>query len=231
MPLSELTVVLVHGAWADRSSWTKVIGALRAQGIHTLAAPLPLTSLAEDVAALDRTLERAVANVVLVGHAYAGAVIGATRSEKVKSLVYVAALAPDEGETVADVFYRNDPHAAAPHLSPDSHGLIWLPDAAFAAAFAQNGTAEEQAIFAAVQRPIAAACIGVAVERPLWKDRPSWFLVAEQDRMIVRETQQFMAQRMNAQVRSYPVDHTPSVTAPNVVVDIISEAIGETIRR
>jgi pimeloyl-ACP methyl ester carboxylesterase len=231
MPLSELTVVLVHGAWADGSSWTKVIGALRAKGINTLAAPLPLTSLAEDVAALDRTLERAVANVVLVGHAYAGAVIGATRSEKVKSLVYVAALAPDEGETVADVFYRNDPHAEAPHLSPDSHGLIWLPDAAFAAAFAQNGTAEEQAIFAAVQRPIAAACIGVAVERPLWKDRPSWFLVAEQDRMIVRETQQFMAQRMNAQVRSYPVDHTPSVTAPNVVVDIISEAIGETIRR
>jgi len=231
MPLSELTVVLVHGAWADGSSWTKVIGALRAKGINTLAAPLPLTSLAEDVAALDRTLERAVANVVLVGHAYAGAVIGATRSEKVKSLVYVAALAPDEGETVADVFYRNDPHAEAPHLSPDSHGLIWLPDAAFAAAFAQNGTAEEQAIFAAVQRPIAAACIGVAVERPLWKDRPSWFLVAEQDRMIVRETQQFMAQRMNAQVRSYPVDHTPSVTVPNVVVDIISEAIGETIRR
>jgi pimeloyl-ACP methyl ester carboxylesterase len=228
---NELTVVLVHGAWADGSSWTKVISALRAQGIHTLAAPLPLTSLAEDVAALDRTLERATANVVLAGHAYAGAVIGATRSEKVKSLVYVAALAPDEGETVADVFYLNDPHVAAPHLSPDSHGLIWLPDAAFAAAFAQNGTVEEQAVLAAVQRPIAAACIGVAVERPLWKDRPSWFLVAEHDHMIVPETQQFMAQRMNAQVRSYPVDHTPSVTAPNVVVDIIHDAIRETIRR
>jgi pimeloyl-ACP methyl ester carboxylesterase len=231
MALNELTVVLVHGAWADGSSWAKVIGALRANGIHALAAPLPLTSLADDVAALDRTLERANANVVLVGHAYAGAVIGATRSEKVKSLVYVAALAPDEGETVADVFYRNDPHVTAPHLSPDSHGLIWLPDTAFAAAFAQNGTAEEQAVLAAVQRPIAAACIGVAVERPLWKDRPSWFLVAEHDHMIVRETQQFMAQRMSAQVRSYPVDHTPSVTAPHVVVEIIHEAIRETIRR
>lgn len=232
MALNELTVVLVHGAWADGSSWTKVIDALQAEGIHTLAAPLPLTSLAEDVAAaLDRTLERATANVVLVGHAYAGAVIGATRSEKVKSLVYVSALAPDEGETVADVFYRNDPHITAPHLSPDRHGLIWLPDAAFAAAFAQNATAEEQAVLAAIQRPIAAACIGVAVERPLWRDRPSWFLVAEHDHMIVRETQQFMAQRMNAQVRSYPVDHTPSVSAPNVVVDIIHEAIRETIRR
>jgi pimeloyl-ACP methyl ester carboxylesterase len=228
--LNELTVVLVHGAWADGSSWTKVISALHAKDIHTLAAPLPLTSLAEDVAALDRTLERAAANVILVGHAYAGAVIGATRSEKVKSLVYIAALAPDEGEAVADVFYRNDPHVAAPHLAPDSHGLIWLPDAAFAAAFAQNATAEEQAVLAAVQRPIAAACIGVAVERPLWRDRPSWFLVAEHDHMIVRETQQFMAQRMNAQLRSCPVDHTPSVSAPNVVVDIIHEAIRETIR-
>jgi pimeloyl-ACP methyl ester carboxylesterase len=229
--LDELTVVLVHGAWADGSSWAKVIGALRAKGVNALAVPLPLTSLAEDVAALDRTLERAAGNLVLVGHAYAGAVIGATRSEKVKSLVYVAALAPDEGETVADVFYRNDPHVMAPQLAPDGHGLIWLPDAAFAAAFAQNGTAEEQAVLAAVQRPIAAACIGVAVERPLWKERPSWFLVAEQDHMIVRETQQFMAQRMNAQVRCHPVDHTPSVTAPNVVVDIIHEAIGEAIRR
>jgi pimeloyl-ACP methyl ester carboxylesterase len=198
MTLNELTVVLVHGAWADGSSWTKVIGALQAKDIHTLAAPLPLTSLAEDVAALDRTLERAGANVVLVGHAYAGAVIGATRSEKVKSLVYVAALAPDEGETVADVFYRNDLHITAPQLAPDRNGLIWLPDAAFAAAFAQNASAEEQAVLAAVQRPIAAACIGVAVERPLWKDRPSWCLVAEHDHMIVRETQQFMAQRMNA---------------------------------
>lgn len=231
MSLDELTVVLVHGAWADGSSWTKVISALQAKGTHVLGAPLPLTSLAEDVAALDRTLERAAANVVLVGHAYAGAVIGATRSEKVKSLVYIAALAPDEGETVADVFYRNDPHPLAPRLAPDNHGLIWLPDDAFAAAFAQNASTEEQALLATVQRPIAASCIGVAVERPLWKDRPSWFLLAEHDHMIVPETQQFMAQRMNARVRSYPVDHTPSVTAPNVVVNVIHEAIRETARR
>src|ERR1700722_16674516 len=152
MPLNELTVVLVHGAWADGSSWVKVIGALRARGIHALAAPLPLTSLAEDVAALDRTLERANANVVLVGHAYAGAVIGATRSEKVKSLVYVAALAPDEGETVADVFYRGKPHPQAPKLAPDAHGLMYLPEAAFAAAFAQNASTQELAVLAAVQR-------------------------------------------------------------------------------
>ena len=151
--------------------------------------------------------------------------IGATRNEKVKALVYVAALAPDEGETVADVFYRAEPHPQAPKLAPDDHGLIYLPEAAFAAAFAQNASAEELAVLAAVQRPISPACITVAVGRPLWKDRPTWFLVAEQDRMIVPETQRFMAERMKARVRSHPVDHTPMVTAPAVVVDIIRDAM------
>jgi pimeloyl-ACP methyl ester carboxylesterase len=139
----------------------------------------------------------------------------------------VAALAPDEGETVADVFYRAEPHPQAPQLAPDGHGLIWLPEAAFAAAFAQHASVEERDLLAAVQRPISPACITVAVDRPLWRDRPAWFLVAEQDRMIVQETQRFMAERMKARVRSHPVDHTPIVTAPHLVVDIIREAIGE----
>src|SRR4029077_13457216 len=101
-----------------------------------------------------------------------------------KALVYVAALAPDEGETVADVFYRSEPHPQAPQLAPDGHGLIYLPEAAFAAAFAQNAAAEDLAVLSAVQRPISPACITVAVPQPLWKDRPTWFLLAEQDRMI-----------------------------------------------
>jgi pimeloyl-ACP methyl ester carboxylesterase len=147
----------------------------------------------------------------------------------VKALVYVSGLAPDQGETVADVFYRAEPHPLAPTLAPDDHGLIYLPDEAFAAAFAQNASADELALLAAVQRPISAACITVPVNRPLWKDRPSWFLIAEQDRMIVRDTQRFMAERMRARVRSHPVDHTPIVTAPSLVVDIIGEAIGEVV--
>jgi pimeloyl-ACP methyl ester carboxylesterase len=224
MSLNHMNVVLVHGAWADGSNWSKVIGALKTKGLNVFAAPLPLTSLADDRAALDRTLERVEGPVVLVGHAYAGAVIAATRSEKVRSLVYVAALAPDEGETVADVFYRADPHPLAPKLAPDAHGLIWLPDDAFAAAFAQHASAEEQALLAAVQRPIAVPCISTKVERPLWKDRPSWFFVAEEDRMIAPATQRLMAARMTARVQAYPVDHTPSVTAPGVVVDIILQA-------
>jgi pimeloyl-ACP methyl ester carboxylesterase len=229
MSSNDLTVVLVHGAWADGSSWAKVIGPLAADGIKMVAAPLPLTSFRDDVSALDRTLERVTGPVVLVGHAYAGAVIAATRSEKVQALVYVAALAPDEGETVADVFYRIEPHPQAPKLAPDGHGLIWLPEAAFAAAFAQHATTEELAVLTAVQRPISPACITVPVGRPLWKDRPTWFLVAEEDRMIVGENQRFMAERMNARTRSHPVDHMPLVTAPSVVVNIIREAIDQAV--
>lgn len=147
------SVVLVHGAWADGSSWAKVIGPLVAEGLEVVAAPLPLTSFADDVAALDRALERVTGPVVLVGHAYAGAVIAAIRDEMVKALVYVAALAPEEGETVADVFYRATPHPHAPTLVPDSHGLIYLPRDAFAAAFAQHARADEQG--AAGRRPAA----------------------------------------------------------------------------
>jgi pimeloyl-ACP methyl ester carboxylesterase len=220
--MNDVTAVLVHGAWADGSSWAKVIASLSATGMKAVAAPLPLTSFRDDVG----TLERAEGPIVLAGHAYAGGVIGATRSDKVKALVYVAALAPDEGETVADVFSRGTPHPDTPKLVPDAHGLIYLPEAAFAAAFAQNASRDDLAVLAAVQRPISPACITVKVERPLWKDRPSWFLVAEQDRMIVEDNHRFMAGRMKAKVRSHLVDHTPLVTAPSAVVDIIREAIG-----
>jgi pimeloyl-ACP methyl ester carboxylesterase len=225
MSPNDATVVLVHGAWADGSSWAKVIGSLAAEGIEAAAASLPLTSFSDDVAALERTLARVSGPVVLAGHAYAGAVIGATRNEKVRALVYVAALAPDEGETVADLFYRTEPHPQAPMLTPDEQGIIYLPKTAFAAAFAQHATREEQTLLAAVQRPISTACITVAAGRPLWKDRPSWFLVAEEDRMIVPENQRFMAARMKAHMQSHQVDHTPIVTAPGVVVEIIRDAL------
>ena len=225
MSIGNVSAVLVHGAWADGSSWSKVVERLKAHGINAVAAPLPLTSLHDDVAALNRTLERIEGPVVLAGHAYAGAVIGSTRADNVKALVCVAALAPAEGETVGDVFYRGDAHPLAPKLSPDQHGLIWLPEEAFAAAFAQNATAQELTVLGAVQRPISVSCIGEPVGRPLWTDRPSWFLTAEQDRMISADTQHFMAQRMKARVHSHQVDHTPIVTAPDVVTDVIVEAV------
>ena len=219
------SVVLVHGAWADGSSWTRVIEPLRSNGLRVLAAPIPLTSLSDDVAALERALERTNGPVILVAHAYAGAVIAASTNERVQSLVFIAALTPDEGETVGEVFYREKPHPEAPQLAPDGHGFLWMPDDRFGTAFCQDASPEQAALLAAIQRPIALACIQEKAPKPVWKTKPSWYLVAREDRMINPATQEFLARRMGAQVRSEKVDHAPLVTAPNLVAEIILQAV------
>lgn len=225
MTKGNVNVVLAHGAWADGSSWNDVITPLQRQGISVIAAPLPLTSLSDDVAALDRAIARTEGPIVLAAHAYAGAVISAAKSEQIEALAYIAALTPDEGETVADVFYRAAPHADAPKLVPDADGFIWMPDAGFKSAFAQHAAAERLALLAATQRPINVACIQEKAPKPLWRSRPSWFLIAEEDRMINPATEYFMAARMAAKVRSEKIDHTPLVTAPTTVTDTILEAV------
>jgi pimeloyl-ACP methyl ester carboxylesterase len=219
-----VTVVVVHGAWADGSSWEPVIRQLQKKGFDVIAAPIPLTSLSEDAAALKRTIARTRGAVIVAGHAYAGAVIATASDERVKALVYVAALAPDEGETVAQVFYRDEPHPNAPQLGPDADGFIWMPDSGFDRAFAQNATAEQIALCKAVQRPIALKAIQEPAPAPSWRTKPTWYLLAEQDRMINPKTQHFMAERMKATVRSFAVDHTPLLTSPDKVTDIILEA-------
>jgi pimeloyl-ACP methyl ester carboxylesterase len=122
MAETDVAVVLAHGGWADGSSWNKVIAGLRSEGVRAVAAPLPMTTLADDVAMLDHVLERLEGRVVVVAHAYAGAVTGSTMNEKVASLVYVTALAPDDGETVGDVYYWAEHHVLAPELGPDLTG-------------------------------------------------------------------------------------------------------------
>jgi pimeloyl-ACP methyl ester carboxylesterase len=225
----QTSVVLVHGAWADGSSWNDVTGPLLSKGLNVLAAPIPLTSLSDDVAALDRALERTEGPVVLAAHAYAGALIAATANQRIRSLVFIAALAPDEGETVADVFYRGKPHPEAPQLAPDAHGLIWMPQDRFAVAFSQHASPGRAALLAATQRPIAVACIQEKAPRPIWKVKPAWYLIAEEDRMINPATQRFMAERMGARVRSEKVDHTPLVSAPAPVIEVILEAAGNSV--
>jgi len=218
------TVIVVHGAWADGSSWQDVIGPLESHGLNVIAAPIPLTSLGDDAAALRRTIARTEGPVILAAHAYAGAVIATASDERVKALVYIAALAPDEGETVAQVFYKDETHPKAPQLAPDADGLIWMPDEGFANAFAQNATPQQLALSKAVQRPISVKSIQEPMPAPAWKSKPTWYLLAEEDRMINPKTQRFMAERMKATVRSFAVDHTPLLTAPDKVVDIILEA-------
>ncbi len=222
------SVVLVHGAWADGSCWSNIILRLRREGLQVITAPIPLTSLTDDATVLQRVIERTAGPTTLVGHAYAGAVIAAARDERVKSLVYIAALAPDEGETVADVFFRTAPHPEAPHLQPDSHGVLWMPEEGFGRAVAHRASSDQLAIMAAVQRPIAVQCIQEKAPAPAWKTTPSWYLIAEEDRMISAENQRFMAERMGATIRSHNVDHTPMHTAPDLVVDVIQTAVRET---
>jgi len=223
------TVVVVHGAWADGSSWEAIVGMLEDRGLNVIAAPIPLTSLSDDAAALKRTIARTRGPVIVAGHAYAGAVIATANDERVKALVYIAALAPDEGETVAQVFYRDEPHPKAPQLAPDAGGFIWMPDEAFAGAFAQNATDKQIALSKAVQRLISVKSIQEPASAPAWKSKPTWYLLAEEDRMINPKTQRFMADRMKATVRPFPVDHTPLLTAPERVVDVIIEAAQATL--
>ena len=228
---NDSAIILVHGAWADGSCWNNVILPLQRHGLKVICAPIPLTSLTDDIAALTRALERTSGPVVLVGHAYSGAVIAAVREDRVKSLVYISALAPDEGETVAQVFYRNPSHPEAPKLAPDSHGFIWMPDDGFRRAVAHKASVDQTNIATAVQRPIAVQRIQEPAPTPAWKMKPSWFLIAEEDRMINPKTLHFMADRMKAKVQSHPVDHSPMYTEPNLVIDVILDAARETLSR
>src|SRR5499433_1940731 len=223
------TIVLVHGAWADGSCWRDVVLPLERQGLKVICSPIPLTSLSNDASALTRALERTTGPVVLVAHAYGGAVIGAVREERVKSFVYLAALAPDEGETVAQVFYRDQAHPEAPKLDPDKYGFIWMPEDGFARAVAHKASTDQTKILTAVQRPLSVQCIQEPAPTPGWKSKPSWYLLAEEDRMINPNTQQLMAQRMGAKVRSCRVDHSPMYSAPDLVIDVVLEAASVTL--
>src|SRR5262249_7911854 len=157
MAMNDVIVVLAHGGWADGSSWARVIAGLAAHGIKAVAAPLPRTELAADVAALARSIERVPGPVVLAAHAYAGAVIGLARPERVN----VTAFAPDDGEKLTDLFFRTEPHPQAPKLAPDGANLLWLPDDAFPKAFAQNASAAGLTALTAVQRPLRFSCMTV----------------------------------------------------------------------
>jgi len=225
-PRTTITAVLVHAAWADGSSWNKVTERLQRKGFNVVAAQISLTSLSDDVAALRKVLQREKGPIVLAGHSYGGAVITAAAfgNPNVKALVYIAAVVPDEGETVGDVFHRVSPHPSAPKLQPDADGFLWLTVDAFRSAVAPDASASETALMAATQKPIALKCLGEQMTKPAWREKPSWFLIAEKDRMVSPETQQFTASRMKSKVVSLPVDHTPLASKPDAVVDLITAA-------
>jgi len=224
------TIVLVHAAWADGSSWRHVIPTLTAQGFAVIAPQLPLTSLESDTLALKRVLRRIAGPVVLAAHSYGGAVItsAATGEHGVSSLVYIAAMAPDKDETVAALLHRAPPHPLAPALAPNSEGLLWMTRRGFADAVAPGSSAEELDVMTAVQIPVSVECLAQPMGVPAWREKPSWYLIADEDRMIAAQTQRFMAQRAGATVIAKPLDHTPLTSAPQDVVDIILRAAAST---
>ena len=219
------TVVLVHGAFADGSSWNKVITLLRAKGLAVRAVQNPLTSLEDDVTFTRRAIEKADGPVVLVGHSWGGTVITqAGDHPKVKALVYVAAFAPGKGQSTLDLVkaYPTPPGLAAPEV--DAQGFLSLSADAVAQHFAQDATAEEKDLIAVTQGAVRGANFEEKVTAAAWESRPSWAVVAEEDHMIDPRLLRDMAARIKARVTAVPTGHVPMLTRPEAVAKVINEA-------
>ncbi len=220
------TVVLVHGAWADGSSWSDVIARLQAKGLRVVSVQNQLNSLADDVAAVNRALARESEPVVLVGHSWGGTVIteaGATG--KVAALVYVAAFAPDLGQSTNDVQARRPPPAYVSLLQADDAGYLWFPQDALPQWFAQDMPAVNASVLAAAQNPIRASAFGDKVSAAAWSTKPSWYLLTEQDRMIDPALQREMATRIKARITSIRASHVPFLSRPKETTAIILDAV------
>ncbi|MEJ0100258.1 MAG: alpha/beta fold hydrolase [Pseudomonadota bacterium] len=219
------TVVLVHGAFADGSSWSKVIPLLEAHGLDVVAVQNPLTSLADDVAAANRAMELAKGPVVLVGHSWGGAVISqAGANDKVKALVYVAAFALDKGESVNDLMKSGPPAPWAAALRKDSAGFLTLPPDIVAKDFAQDLKPADIKIVAATQGPWAERCLGDAVSIGSWHSKPSWYVLADSDHMIDPKAQAAMSARIGAKVTHVQSSHVPMLSHPAEVAAVIAAA-------
>ncbi|GAA3600910.1 alpha/beta hydrolase [Kineosporia mesophila] len=225
------TVVLVHGAWADSGSWSSVIQRLRKDGYPVRAAGNPLRGIAEDAASVRSLVDSIDGPVVLVGHSYGGAVISAAAAgdDKVKSLVYLTAFAPEKGESVGDLAGRKvaNPIPVAPTVPvPTSDGGtdLYLDPAGFRSVFAADVPKRAAAVLAATQRPIAAAAFGEKATAAAWSTIPSWYLVATKDQAIAPETQRFMARRAGSTISQVSSSHAVMVSHPAKVTQVIEAA-------
>jgi pimeloyl-ACP methyl ester carboxylesterase len=224
-PAADTTVVLVHGAFADGSSWEKVIPLLQAKGLKVVAVQNPLTSLADDVAAAKRVIDAQTGKVVLVGHSWGGTVITeAGTSDKVKALVYVAAFAPSEGQATSELGkdYAVPPGIAT--LQADAGGFLWLPAASVAANFAQDVPPATAALIAATQGPIAAQAFADKTTVAAWKNKANYYIAAADDRMIDPALQRAFAAKIKATTITVKSSHVPMVSQPQKVADVIIAA-------
>ena len=219
-------ILLVHGAWGDASHWRHVIPLLHAKGYKLSAVQNPLTSLPDDI---DRTSKLAAAQdapTLLVGHSYGGVVItGAGHVPNVVGLVYIAAFAPDQGETLGGIFGLREPPSGAAAIRPDDNGFLWIDPAQFHQSFCQDLDATEALVMAVTQKPIAARCFGDATGAPAWKLKPSWYQVSSEDRMIPPETERWFVERMKPRKAiTLSASHASMASHPAEIAALIEEA-------
>ncbi len=227
-PLHVHNIVLVHGAWADGSSWNKIIPLLEKKGFHVTAVHLPFTTLADDVATVKRTLALEDGPVLLVGHSYGGAVITEAGDDpKVAGLVYVAAFAPDNDQSAGDLNNQYPTTPGVQEVRPDANGFLKLSDKGVAEDFAPDLTPAEKQIITATQGQVSGPNeLGAKVTTAAWKQKPSFYIVADKDRMIQPELEKAVAERMHAKTIHIASSHVPMLSHPTQVANFIGDAAG-----
>jgi len=220
------SVVIVHGAFADGSDWGKVVPLLQAEGIKVTVVQNPLTSLADDVAATQRVLNNQTNDVVLVGHSWGGTVISqAGTDKKVRSLVYVAAFAPDAGQASKDLGKDYPAPSGVKDITADKNGFLYMTPEGMATGFAQDLSPEQTAVMAATQGPIRASAFDDKTSAAAWKGKPSWYVVAKEDRMIQPDLQRAFAKKIGAQTTELAASHVPQQSRPADVAKVIIQAV------
>ncbi|WER50317.1 alpha/beta hydrolase [Cupriavidus sp. WKF15] len=224
--VNQPSVVIVHGAFADGSDWAKVIPLLQAKGVKVQAVQNGLNSLADDVAATRRAIDNQSGKVVLVGHSWGGTVISeAGANDKVSALVYVAAFAPDAGQSTEEAGKGFAPAPGSAKLVVDTEGYLSLPEAALASDFAQDVPAAQARVMAATQGPVKATAFGEKTTVAAWAEKPSWYIVSEDDRMIQPDLERAMAKKIGARVTSLPTSHVPQQSRPEEVAKVVLDAV------
>jgi pimeloyl-ACP methyl ester carboxylesterase len=217
-------VILVHGAWADGSSWSKVIPLLEHRGIHVTAVQLPLTSVADDVATVNRAIALASGPLLLVGHSYAGIVITeAGNDEKVSGLVYISAFAPEAGQSVSTLNALVPITPVIANIRLNS-GFLSITTEGFRADFAQDLSDTEKQVLAVTQGPIAEVALGTPATAPAWLTKPSWYMIASEDRVISPKLEAMMAQTIHAETTTVHSSHVIMLSRPDAVADLITRA-------
>jgi pimeloyl-ACP methyl ester carboxylesterase len=219
-------IVLVHGAWADGSSWSGVIERLQADGYHVTAPQFPLTALADDVARLRQVLEFQDGPVIVAGHSYGGQVMTALGPDapNVAGLVYVAAFGLDQGESLGALLSQGPPTPALAHLFTDPQGFAWLSEDDFVSHFAADVAPVKAKVMYAVQQPLASSAFGEVMGVPAWKTLPSWYLVAADDQALPADAERMFASRMGATTVEIPSSHVAMVSHPGEVARLIKTA-------